>query len=137
MGTPTLAVSVCNDDDMSDGLPEFAQRGDPNATAVEVDGPYEINHVLVNGYRVPRLTLDSPDPDPDGNLWLGYDHRFAVAVPIEHFTPTVAFIANIIAVEQGYACWPRTPDEHAGTPLPPFGGQVVGVDIIGREDPPT
>lgn len=79
--------------------PETERKG-----TVEIVGPFEVHKVIVNGWSVPLLTAH---PKQDGSVEFVLDRRIALeAMPEEWVLRIASFIADAIAMGQGFACHP-------------------------------
>lgn len=85
-------------------------------------GPFERYPAVVNGWTVPRLEVRQMAEHVD----LSFDGRFGLELPTEVAGRVVSYIADIIAVERGFACHPRKPrelkpptEEEMNDPIPP------------------
>ena len=117
---------------MSD-LPELPTRDDPMQTCVELLPPSVSKEVLVNGLRVPRVSVD----EHTSTASIVLDGRLAFDVPIELLESMVSMVANAIAIERGYGCWPRVPEEHDMPKAPAFGPIFHSLDPAGDLRRPT
>ena len=111
-----------------DEMPFISSREDPLSSHVEFIGPFERTYVVLNGFEVPNLTVHKAYED-DACVGLCWENRLAIEVPKSHVDRVVGFIADVIATERGYACWPRTPEDQFMEKRPPFGPVWHGVEI--------
>lgn len=100
-----------------DDMPFMAERDDPLTTKVELLPPTSASEVLVNGLLVPHLTVQ----EGTSTVTLIVDRRMAWDLPIELFENVAGLVANVIAVERGYGCWPSVPEDHDKPKAPAFG----------------
>lgn len=76
----------------------------PTSNAVEFIGPFQHHAVQVHGCVVPFLTAQ---PLPGGKVNLVLDDRYVLwDLPLADAERVVPFIADCIAVAQGYTCHP-------------------------------
>lgn len=90
----------------------------PSSVAgVEFVGPFERHEVVVNGWQVPLLQARM---EPGGRIVLLLDNRIALDLTVEESERVLPFLADAIAVAQGFTCHPR---EGQSEPLrSPFNG---------------
>ena len=110
-----------------DELPHMSSRDDPLSSHVEFIGPFQRTHVILNGFEVPNLTVHPAD-EGESSVSLCWENRLCIDVPKSHVDRVVAFVADVIASERGYPCWPRTPEEQFMEKRPPFGAVWHAVD---------
>lgn len=88
----------------------------PMDTTVEISGPwwprYELN---VGGFVVPHLTITPPmnknnEPAPleDDRIFLSLDHRIGIYTTRDELMRWIGFIADCMAVANGYPCFGAT-----------------------------
>jgi hypothetical protein len=83
----------------------------PPESSVSFPGPFEQHDVVVNGHAVPFLTAT---PKDEGTVRLHLDRRFAIDLTPAEAERVVPFLAECLAVAQGYTCHPC-----ADVPEPP------------------
>lgn len=85
---------------------ERSRDGLAHPYGVEFLGPLEPTYQpLVNGRRVPYLTLRPVQNDPDGEWALSLDNRFVIVGSDLEVRKWVRFIADAMAVAAGYPCF--------------------------------
>jgi hypothetical protein len=106
-------------------------RDDPMTSHVEVVGPFSNTYVLLNGFRVPHLTVGERS---GGIMEICVDHRLAFDVPLAEFDNVVALVAAAIAIERGYPHFPNGEQDRDMCPAFPFGGTWHGITSVETED---
>ena len=86
---------------------------EPNDLGVEYVGPFDQTYVVIDGRKVPHLTVGFL---PGGIVSFVLDERFALDVPVERAPHTASFLADCIAVGMGYASHPREGQEPVPRP---------------------
>lgn len=84
-------------------------------------GPFEIHKIVLDGYRVPRL---SGRPTKDGMWSFTLDERFGIDVPEMYAKGVVMMIANAMAIGAGYSCFGENSQE-----FNPFKTRLFGMDL--------
>jgi hypothetical protein len=77
---------------------------DPRAPGLELVGPFERHEVVVNGWQVPLLQAR---PEPGGRIVVTLDNRIALDLTVDESERFLPFLADAIAVAQGFTCHPR------------------------------
>lgn len=72
-------------------------------SSVSFPGPFESHDVVVTGHAVPFLTAT---PRDGGVIRLHLDRRFALDLSLADAERVVPFLAECLAVAQGYTCHP-------------------------------
>jgi hypothetical protein len=73
----------------------------------EIDGPYEVNYLTVDGFEVPRIQVHTVKNEQDDvtSYSLVLDRRFMLLeIPPSLFHQVAWFVANAMAVAAGYSC---------------------------------
>jgi hypothetical protein len=114
----------------------FDKPEKPDATtaaSVEFIGPFEEHRVVVDGWQVPFLTAT---PFKGGMVALTLDHRFDLDVSVADAERIVPWVADVIAVAMGYACFPRAyMGDDAINRKPPF-SRLIGIGSVKTEEAP-
>lgn len=92
----------------------------------EINGPYERNYLVVDGFDVPDITVNAVK-NPQGDI-VSYefiaDNRFSLPdVPPVLFNSVAWFIANAMAVAAGYSCHGENSVENPN----PYKKRVIGL----------
>lgn len=72
----------------------------------EVNGPYQVNYLTVDGFAVPDIQVNTAK-NPQGEITsyeLVLDRRLSIRVPPSLFENVAWFVANAMAVAAGYSC---------------------------------
>lgn len=115
-----------------DEMPWMSSREDRLSTHVEFCGPFQRTYVLCNGFAVPHLTVT--DADQPDEVMLVLDDRLAFPVPKSHVDRVVALVADAVAIERGYGCFPRSPEDQFMEKAPPFGSIWHGIEVVSTDD---
>lgn len=92
----------------------------------EIDGPYEVNYLTVDGYQVPRIQVNTVKNEHDDILTysLLLDRRFFLGdIPPALFNQVAWFVANAMAVGAGYPCH----GEHCGGLMNEYRVKKIGL----------
>lgn len=115
-----------------DEMPHMSSRDDPMSSHVEFVGPFQRTYVVLNGFAVPYLTVTAGETGDEVGLTLR--DNMVYPVPKSHVDRVVKLVADAIAIERGYGCFPRRPEDQYVEKAPPFGAIWHAVEIVGRED---
>lgn len=108
---------------MSDEMFVLPNPGDeePDFDNVRFFDPVEIRRVTLNGFDTGIEWMPSTYPDHDG-IALGIANCFWEFASIDDAMQAVRLATKAIALERGYAMWPRHPKDHKPPENLPFGG---------------
>lgn len=114
-----------------DEMPTMTSRDDPMTNHVEFIGPFERTFVLLNGHEVPNLSVGGEEGD---QVLLVVDHRIGYWVPKGAVDAAVGLVAETVAHERGYPCWPSTPGQEVPRSSA-FGPVWMAVEAVSTEEP--
>ncbi len=114
---------------MSTDMPSLPDRDDPMTNHVEYVGPFQRTYLVVNGFKVPRMTIGSGTGD---TVEFILDERWSYDIPKAVAEDVALLVANAVAIERGYPCFPRSPDDWRMEPTAPFGPVISGMDEADR-----
>lgn len=106
--------------------PAFEVRESPR-NGIEAIGPFESYRIVVDGYKVPRLTGRLID-----GMWsFTFDNRFCLDVPELYGHGVAWMIANAMAVGAGFTCFGEN-----SAPANEFKGRLHCIGEVATEEAP-